>query len=156
MTAPTCPTSNSQIDYYQSLFRGSVGGGPRPLPMPSIPTATNDLPSLLRTVNVMRDVLRQLTSSLVVNNVHIPRAPFFKAQGDTYLPDYPAWDLTQKDTVRGWVLGKSDPTSRVWVQRENAVQYENRMADDKPFIWRYVKPLDAEGTEPLFPTAGFP
>jgi hypothetical protein len=149
MTAPVCPISNNQIPYYHSLFKGSSGGQPRPLPMPSIPLAT-DLPSLLRTVNVMRDVLRQLSSSLVVNNVYMPRSPFFKAEGDTYLPDYPAWDLTKKDLLKGFVFGKEDKTSRCWVQRENAVQYDNRMSDDKPFIWQYIKPLDAEGTEPLF------
>jgi hypothetical protein len=156
MTAPVCPVSNSQLPYYRSLFRGGNGGQPRPTIMPVIPLAS-DLPSLLRTVNVMRDVLRQLSSSLVVNNVFAPSPPFARAQGDTYNADYPNWDQKDKDTTKGFVYHHAkeglDKSSRLWVQRENRVIFENHIHDDPEFIWSYVKPLDAEGTEPLFPTA---
>jgi hypothetical protein len=152
MTAPTCPVSNDQLPYYRSLFRGS-SGQPRPVTMPSIPSAS-DLPSLLRTVNVMRDVLRQLTSSLTVNNYYQPKQPFFKAEGDTHYTDYPAWDQKEVEAVTGFMYhhdgGSIDKTSRLWVQRLNAVHFENRSHDDPEFIWRYVKELDEPGTEPLF------
>lgn len=125
--------------------------------MPSIPLASQDLPSLLRTINVMRDVLRQLTSSLTVNNYYQPKQPFFKAEGDTYNVDYPNWDQKSKDTTMGFIYHHTkqglDKTSRLHVQRENRVHFENRSHDDPEFIWAYSKPLDAGGVEPLYPTA---
>jgi hypothetical protein len=147
MTAPTCPVSNSQVPYYHSLFRGG-GSQPRPVTMPSIPLAS-DLPSLIRTTNVMRDILRQFTSSLVVNNYYQPKPPFFKAQGDTYNAEYPNWNLKGKDYSVGFVFHHTkeglDKSSRLHVQRENRVAFENQVHDDPEFVWAYSKRLDAGG-----------
>jgi len=156
MTAPSCPVSFGQNPYYRSLFRGNQSQ-PLPTRVPIIPLAT-DLPSLIRTVNLMRDVLRQYTSSLVVNNLHAPKQGFAKAEGDTYNAEYPAWRLSDKEMEKGFIYhhekgGNLDKNSRLWVQREHAVSYENVVHEEPQFVWQYYKALDAPGTEPLFPTA---
>jgi hypothetical protein len=158
MMAVQCPTSLSQLAYYNSLFRGS-GGQPSPVVTNSIPAASpNDLPSLIRTVNVMRDVLRQLTSSLTVNNVYNPRPPFFKAEGDKFYSQYPAWNQKGQDTQQGFVYhkekgGSLDKKQRAHVLRQDRITFENSMQEDPEFVWSYHKSLDSLGVEPLFPTA---
>jgi hypothetical protein len=148
MTAPVCPINSSQIPYQRSLTRGGNGGGPQiPPTLPAIPPAS-DLPSLIRTVNVMRDVLRSLTTSLTVNNVYNPKPPFFKAQGDTYLPEFPEWDQKQVETSKGYVYhkkkdGGTDKSQRAYIQRIESVHFQNRMQDEPDFIWSYHKALDA-------------
>jgi hypothetical protein len=155
MTAPVCPINSSQIPYLRSLTRGGNGGGPQTAPtLPSIPAAS-DLPSLIRTVNVIRDILRSLTSSLTVNNVYNPKPPFFKAQGDTYLPVFPEWDQKGFEVSRGFVYhheknGDIDKTQRAYIQRVNSVRFVNRMQDEADFTWAYYKALDAQGDEPFF------
>lgn len=158
MTAPVCPINSSQIPYQRSLAHG--GAQPQTAPrLPSIPAAS-DLPSLLRTVNVMRDVLRSLTTSLTVNNVYNPKPPFFKAQGDTYNPEFPEWDQRAIDVSRGFVYhhekdGSIDKDQRAYIQRINSVAYQNRMQEEPDFLWSYYKALDSLGNEPFLPVGSF-
>lgn len=152
MTAPICPINNSQIPYKRSLTRGGSGGAPT---LPSIPAAF-DLPSLIRTVNVMRDVLRSLTSSLTVNNVYKPKPPFFKTQGDTYLPEFPEWDQRSVTTSMGFVYhhekdGSIDKTQRAYISRVNSVTFQSRVQEDPDFVWSYYKPLDKQLQSPFDP-----
>jgi hypothetical protein len=143
MTAPTCPVSSSQLPYYSSLFRGAGNSSPT---FAAIPMAF-DLPSLIRTVNVMRDVLRSLTTSLTVNNLYLPRPPNFKKEGDKYYSQYPQWQQTGIESISGFVFHKTkdgpDPTSRAAVVRQVRVHFENRTQEDKEFVWSYSKKLDA-------------
>jgi hypothetical protein len=148
--APTCPISSSQIPYQRSLTHGL--GQPQAAPhLPAIPPAT-DLPSLIRTVNVMRDVLRSMTSSLTVNNVWQPKPFIVKAQGDTYNSEYPWWDQKSVEVMVGQIFHKdkegTDKTQRVKVRRVNSVKFQNRMQEDPDFIWFYYKALDQEGATP--------
>lgn len=147
MTAPVCPINSSQIPSSRNFQHGTQPG-PRPLVMPSIPAAT-DLPSLIRTVNVMRDVLRQLTTSLTVNNVYNPPPPFFKAEGDTYYSLYPSWEQADMQTSLGYVYHKDqggvvDKEQRAFVRRINSVMFKNASQEDPDFIWAYSKPLDRQ------------
>jgi hypothetical protein len=144
----SCPVSFGQIGQAPSSRRVYRDGQPRPIPLPVIPPAqANDVPSLIRTVNMITDVLRQLTSDLVVNNLYLPKAPFFRAEGNTYYSEYPLWDQQYIDTVTGYVYhhdkdGSKDKDQKVKVQRQNMVTYLNRMQDDPEFKWSYFKPLD--------------
>lgn len=147
MTAPVCPINSSQIPS-QRHFQNGAQPGLRPLIMPSIPVAT-DLPSLIRTVNVMRDALRQLTTSLTVNNLYNPRPPFFKAEGDTFYSEYPVWDQIDMTTSLGYVYhkektGEVDKEQRAFINRINTVTFQNRMQEDPEFVWAYSKPLDRQ------------
>jgi hypothetical protein len=159
MTAPVCPINNSQIPYQRSLTRGGNGGGPQRAPnLPAIPPAT-DLPSLIRTVNVMRDVLRSMTSSLAVNNVFAPRPPFFKAQGDTFYSEYPEWDQKNLTVSKGYVYHKDkaggmDKTQRAYIQRIEKVTFQNRMQEDPDFYWSYYKALDSYLGQPVVGESG--
>jgi hypothetical protein len=138
MTAPVCPVSIGTA----KLLHG-------PQRRQSIPTAV-DLPSLIYTVNVIRDILRSLTTSLTINNVYNPPPPFFKAQGDKIYSDYPAWQQVMMDTVKGYVFHKDkqqpdglDRTQRAYIIRTNSVEYQNKaQPEDKSFFWTYAKPLD--------------
>ncbi len=94
----------------------------------------------------MRDILRSLTTSRVVNNVFLPKQPFFKAQGDTYYSQYPAWDQIHVDLTRGYVYHKGsggtvDYSQRCHVERQNRVEFQNRSQEDKEFIWSYRKEI---------------
>jgi hypothetical protein len=140
MTAPSCPVSSGQLPYYRSLFRGSSGGQPKAPSMPSIPAA-HDLPSLISTVNIMLDALRQFTSSKTVNNLYLPRQPNFKSQGNTYYSQYPQWRETGIEGSSGFVTGKKDKTSRAYVGRQNRVHYENQTQEDPEFKWSYSIPI---------------
>lgn len=142
--APVCPISNGTLPYRRKFKRGTNGFGAAPT-LPGIPNAV-DLPSLIRATNAMRDILRSLTTSNVVNNVFNPKQPFFKAQGDTHYSQYPAWDQIHRDTSRGWVNhkvsgGKIDPSQRCYVERTNRVEFQNREQEDKNFIWSYRKEI---------------
>jgi hypothetical protein len=159
MTAPVCPINEGQVPFRHKFLR-DFGQNNNSGPLFSgIPNAT-DLPSLILATNVMRDILRSLTTSLSVNNVWNPRPPSFKSKPDTNYSQYPVWNQKDIEAEKGFIYhklgrGQWDKTQRVWVQRTHAVTFENATQDDKPFIWRYVKPLDSIGTEPLFPTGSF-
>jgi hypothetical protein len=137
--APNCPISTSQLPSYRKLFSG---GNAEPTVTLSIPMAY-DLPSLIRTVNIMRDVLRQLTTSLTVNNVSLPRPPNFKKKGDKYASQYPNWEEVGIETTSGIVFHKTkdgpDPESRAEVVRQNRVHFINRTQEDPEFKWVYNK-----------------
>jgi hypothetical protein len=136
MTAPSCPISISQLP---------KSYGPKAPTTVSIPMAF-DLSSLIRTVNITREVLRQLTTSLTVNNVYLPRPPNFKAEGDKYYSEYPAWDQKTIETSEGYMFHKEkgvpDKNIRAYVRRQNRILYENRSQNDPEFKWSYSKPLD--------------
>lgn len=145
MTAPSCPISSTQIPYYRTLFRGSTGQPDGPV-IPNIPMAT-DVPSLIKTVNIMRDVLRQLTTSKTVNNLYLPRPPNYKRTADKYYSQYPNWEQVQIDATVGFVFFKDkkgpDPLMRAKVERQLKVTFMNRTQQDKEFKWSYTKKLDA-------------
>ena len=150
MIAPSCPVSTSQKPYYHSLFRGSGTDAPT---MPAIPAA-HDLPSLIRTVNVIRDVLRQLTTSKVTNNLYLPRPPNFSKKGDKYYSQFPNWRETAIEREAGWVYhkkkgGEKDPTIRAAVIRQQRVHFLNDTQEDPEFVWTYSKKLDAPAGGPL-------
>src|SRR5262245_45123105 len=156
MTAPSCPISNSQIPYSR-LFQPL---GPA---YPAIPPAIEgDLPSLIRTTNLIRDALHRFSSSLVVNNVFNPRPPSFKAQGDTIYPDSPVWRMKDYEYVVGYVYhkegsgltAKMDKNQRVYVQRTDRVNYQNKQQEDKDFTWSYSKKLDAVLGQPILSSTG--
>lgn len=139
--APNCPISTSQLPSYRKLFSGSSS---EPTVTLSIPIAY-DLPSLIRTVNVMRDVLRQITTSKTVNNVTLPRPPNFSKKGDKYASEYPNWEQVGIETESGTVFHKTktgpDPENRANVVRQRAVHFINRMQEDPEFKWSYTKPI---------------
>jgi hypothetical protein len=151
--APSCPTTISQIKRVHELVRG----GPLDTRL-VIPAAVDgDLPSLIRTVNAITDVLRSLTTSLTVNNVYNPRPPSFKAGSSKIYSDYPEWVQQYTQTVFGYVYHKDtktladgskqvtmDKTQRAYVQRINQIQFVNKVQNDPDFIWDYVKPLDEQ------------
>jgi hypothetical protein len=156
MTAPVCPINSSQIPYQRSLVRS--GGQPQAAPrLPAIPAAM-DLPSLIRTVNVMRDVLRQLTTSLTVNNVFAPQPGFAKAEGDTYNAEYPEWDQKILDVSKGYVYhhekGEIDKEQRAYIQRIDRVTFQNRMQEEADFYWAYHKALDSQLGQPILDESG--
>jgi hypothetical protein len=156
MTAPVCPINSSQIPYQRSLTRG--GGQPQTAPrLPVIPAAM-DLPSLIRTVNVMRDVLRSMTSSLTVNNTFQLPPPFFKAQGNTTNAEYPEWDQKTIDVSKGYVYHKdkdgTDKEQRVYIQRIDRVTFQNRMQEEADFYWAYHRALDAALGQPVVDESG--
>jgi hypothetical protein len=143
MNAPFCPINNSQIPSARL---------PRTAPalLPSIPIAV-DLPSLIRSVNIMRDIIRNITTSLTVNNVWLPRtprAPAIPATKIYIMSEYPYWSQAGMDTTTGYVLYKAknkepDKEQRAYVNRVNVVEYRNpNRGDDKSFVWRITKRLD--------------
>jgi hypothetical protein len=113
--------------------------------LPAIPVAT-DLSSLIRAVNIMRDILRTVTTSLTVNNTYqSDPLPSFTILST----DFPEWKQTGTDTSTGFVFYKSqsgsDPTQRAYVQRIDAVAFTNQtIYDDNLFMWRLNKPLNSE------------
>jgi hypothetical protein len=117
--------------------------------LPSIPIAT-DLPSLIRTVNIINDVLRSITTSLTVNNVWLPSPP---AVPPTVMSPYPNWFEVTTDTSTGYVYNKSkngtDPKQRAAVRRTDMVEYMDESGE--PFFWRYSLKLDLkQGTSNPF------
>lgn len=145
---PSCPISYGQIGQAPAVRRAYADAQPRPITMPVIPAAVpGDLPSLLRTVNLISNVLRQLTSNLVVNNLYLPKTPFFRAEGDTYYSEYPQWQGSTIYTSRGYVYhrekdGGKDKDQRAYVTRQDQVTFKNSIQADPDFIWAYYKPLD--------------
>jgi len=141
--APTCPISYDQEPTDPRGFRGTA-----PIRLPSIPAAT-DLASLIRSVNIMRDILRTLTTSLTVNNFYGGRVVPGKQYGkkDYLMSDYFSdWYQTKIDNKPGYV-GKN-PKQRAYVERIDAVKFRNNARDnDQSLEWRYVKPLTGEGTK---------
>ena len=135
MTAPSCPVSYGQLP---------KSYGPRATLGTNIPIAT-DLPSLIITVNRIRDVLQSLTTSLTVNNVYPARQPNFKKEGNKYYSQYPQWDQAGIDTQEGIVYHKTkegpDPESKAYVVRQNNVYFQNRSQEDPLFKWSYIKPI---------------
>jgi hypothetical protein len=112
--------------------------------LPAIPLAT-DLPSMIRAVNIMRDILRTLTTSLTVNNV------WEQQFGNVYrLSPYPAWQQVGTETVQGYVYYKAkgkepDKDQRAYVLRINSVEFRNNQRDkDQSFFWRLKKAPDSE------------
>jgi hypothetical protein len=153
MSAPFCPISRSQPP------PGSRAGmeGTATL-LPEIPIAT-DLPSMIRAVNIMRDILRTLTTSLTVNNTWLPRGPkpprLPKIPGDKnyIMSSYPAWQQVSFEAREGMVYykGKDGPDKeqgKVKVSRLDAVEFRNAsQADDQSFYWRYRKSMDSDNDE---------
>jgi hypothetical protein len=143
--APSCPVSYSQEPKNP---RGTL-----PVRLPSIPIAT-DLPSLIRSVNIMRDILRSLTTSLTVNNTYVgTTTPSRQFGTKSYImSDYDSdWYQTAIDNKEGSVFYKSkskgvDKEQRASIERIDAVRFRNNARDnDQSFEWRYVKKLDQEG-----------
>ena len=145
MTAPVCPISRSQ----------PTAAAP-PARQPSIPIAT-DLPSLIRAVNIMNDIIRNITTSLVVNNT---RDVNIGADGVAYdvppitdnnykTSNYPEWAQISAATNTGFVFNKGgspspDKTQRAYISRINTVQYQNDQSNtDGPFTWSYSHPPDS-------------
>ena len=99
MNAPVCPVTRSQPP--------SPGTAPALLPL--IPVAT-DLPSLIRAVNIIRDIIRSITTSLTVNNTFLPqdpRQPPYPQQKNYTISPYPDWYQVGKDTTTGFVFYKA-------------------------------------------------
>jgi len=146
MNAPVCPVSRNQLP------TGTRSGWPTRLP--SIPIAT-DLPSLIRSVNIMNDILRTITTSLTVNNVWEPQ------YGNLYIiSPYPAWSQSEATLKEGYVYYKAkgqepDKDQRAYVQRTEEVKFTNtQQGDDPTFLWRLKKDFDSEygdskGTRPF-------
>jgi len=142
--APHCPISHSQDP---SNPRGTA-----PTRLPAIPIAT-DLPSLIRAVNIMRDILRNITTSLTVNNTYLPRAPRQpKVYGDRNytISPFPDWYQVEIENEAGYV-GK-DPKARGYVERLHKVVFRNNERDDDNlFKWLYKKPLTGRGESSVEP-----
>jgi hypothetical protein len=146
MTAPTCPTSRNQV-------RGPASELTPRVRLPAIPTAT-DLPSLIRTVNIMRDVLRQITINTTINNVWPGSSPK-PGLGKSY----PTWFQQHIEHSIGFVFNKTrttdggqrvtvtDESQRVYIARTDKVEFAdgNEGTSDKTnrFIWSYKKNLDS-------------
>jgi hypothetical protein len=139
VAAPSCPITRSQTPAPMA-----------PMLLPSIPVAT-DLPSLIRAVNIIRDILRSITTSLTVNNTYLPkqpRPPKILPNKDYLMSAYPDWYQVHAETVEGFVYYKSksgkDQDQRAYISRINAVEFRNiNRDDDKSFFWRYAKALDS-------------
>lgn len=152
MTAPTCPTSRNQV-------RGPASELTPRVRLPAIPTAT-DLPSLIRTVNIMRDVLRQITINTTINNVWPGSSPEL-GRGKSY----PTWFLEHIEHSIGFVFNKTrttadgqrttdtDKEQRVYIARTDSVEFydTNEGTSDKQnrFIWHYKKNLDSPFGDPV-------
>jgi hypothetical protein len=152
MTAPTCPTSRNQV-------RGPASELTPRAKLPAIPTAT-DLPSLIRTVNIMRDVLRQITINTTINNVWPGPSPKL-GRGKSY----PTWFLQHIEHSIGFVFNKTrttdggqrvtntDKEQRVYIARTDRVEFYdgNEGTSDKQnrFIWQYKKNLDSPFGDPV-------
>lgn len=148
--APSCPVSFSQ--------EPTNPRGTAPIRLPSIPIAT-DLPSLIRSVNIMRDILRSLTTSKTVNNYYFGNVTPPKQYGDKsyIMSDYDSdWYQTGIENTDGVIYNKSgnklDTKQKAYIRRMNAVKFRNNARDnDQSFDWRYVKQPDAEETgDPMF------
>ena len=142
MNAPICP-----------INKGQPATNPRGTPttlLPTIPVAT-DLPSLIRAVNIIRDILRSLTTSLTVNNTYLPqqpRDPKILPNRTYIMSPFPDWYQVKKKTVEGFVYYKSksgrDADQRTYIVRTNEVEFRNNQQDeDQSFYWRYTKNLDS-------------
>lgn len=139
MNAPVCPISQGQP---KSIMP--------PVRLPSIPVAT-DLPSLIRAVNIIRDILRSITTSLTVNNTFLPGQP---PNPIIYIMSpYPDWRQVNTETKAGYVYNKTtkggvptkDEEQRAYVWRMNMVEFRNEQrSQDASFFWRYKKELDSE------------
>lgn len=136
MNAPVCPISRNQLP----------AGGTRvwPTTLPAIPIAT-DLPSLIRAVNIMRDILRTITTSLTVNNVWEPQL----GANIYILSDFPSWYQSEAELVEGFVYYKKkgeapDDTQRAVVQRTNSVTFRNHEVGGEEFKWRLKKSFDSD------------
>ena len=170
MTAPTCPVSRNQP-------RGPASELTPRAKVPGIPAAT-DLPSLIRTVNIIRDVLRSLVIKTTINNVWPGKEPPI---GYIRNKSFPSWaqDTTEKEV--GWIFHKSsqsvsagstyegsalvdrttttDEAQRVQIARTHRVEYfdTNEGTSDKTnrFLWSYHKKIDSDGrhntgSEPMY------
>lgn len=147
--APHCPISHSQ--------EPKNPRGTAPIRLPSIPIAT-DLPSLIRAVNIIRDILRTLTTSLTVNNTYVGTSKPSKQYGkkDYIMSDYDSdWYQVGTDTKEGSVFYKSrsagtDEEQRASIERIDAVEFRNNARDnDQSFFWRYPRPLDGDFGDPV-------
>lgn len=140
--APVCPISRSQ----------PVSGQPGQLSLASIPYAV-DLPSLIRAVNAIGQLLQQLAGpGLAVNNVYPPPSrPFGQPQlareqekGAVFI-GYPEWDednrvtddvrVYHKEVEAGGVI-KADKTQWVDVTRINKIDFLDRNSEDL-LTWEY-------------------
>jgi len=147
--APYCPISTSHY---------TLPTGTAPLRLPSIPTAT-DLPSLIRSVNIMRDILRTLTTSLTVNNFYggqvVPAKQYGKK--DYLMSDYFSdWYQTGIEPKDGVIYNKSGKTmdrkQKAYISRLDAVKFRNNARDNSQILeWRYPKKPDGEERgDPVF------
>jgi len=160
MTAPACPISHSQIPYDVAIKVGAgaaPGNGSGALQaapkFQAIPPAM-DLPTLIRTVNVMRSVLRQLLINTTVNNVYNPPPTFFRATGNTYYNEFPAWTQIAVLNMSGYVYhhewkNRDDPkdtdrNQRALVRRINAIDFQNNQQEAPDFYWKYYLPFDQQ------------
>lgn len=143
MNAPFCPISHDQQPK-----------PPQGLPtkLPSIPLAY-DLPSLIRAVNIMRDILRTLTTSLTVNNTYSGTVrPSQKYGSKEYLMSHyrADWYQVGRDEESGFVYYKAkgkvpDKEQRAYITRMHGVELRNVNIDgDTSFFWRYHLKLDGE------------
>jgi hypothetical protein len=153
-----CPISNSQLPYRTALRSGGVqlpngsgalvGGPANSITGISLPIATADVASIVRTVNAIVDVLRSMTTSLTVNNVHNPAAPITKQKGDTFYSQYPTWEQVKVETTEGYMYHHAknkpvDKTQQAHVERIKRVVFHNVKQEDPEFVWAYQKKLDA-------------
>jgi len=144
--APFCPVS---YDQDAENPRGTFNlRGTAPIRLPVIPLST-DLPSLIRAVNITRDILRTLTTSLTVNNFYGGSVRTGKQPGkrDYEMSDYFSdWYQTKIENKQGFV-GK-DPKQRAYVERIDAVSFRNNARDNSQTLeWRYIKALTGEGVK---------
>jgi len=138
MNAPVCPTNRPQPT-----------PPARPARIPTPPMAS-DLPSLIRSINISLDVLRQITTSLTVNNTWEDRPPPGVMVYDR--SEYPEWSQISTTKRDGYIYYKQgtkvDKKQRAHVVRTDIVEFVNRNStvfrDDEIFQWKYLKPLDSD------------
>jgi hypothetical protein len=151
MNAPVCPGSRPEPKL-----------SPRPAKV-FVPPAT-DLPSLIVSVNIIRQILIDITTGFTVNNLwgRVPRYP--DVTPDKFYSKYPLWDMVAYTVQYGAMYHHAsgvapDPTQKAYVRRLNTVVYRNEILQPKPgatqdpqFYWSYTSvPLDSPQTgSPVF------
>jgi len=144
MIASTCPASYTQIRKPRTGYT-----------LPAIPAAY-DLASLLRAINLLADAVRALTNNYTINNLYIPRQPFFASQGDTlyatdsydevYIVDFGG--IVYNHHINDAGERKRDSTQKVYVTRQSQIQFESFDSPRPNFFWSYYKKTDQDLTAP--------